>query len=111
MCIIIKAYPGMAGYPQFDPTFPVCLFIRQVRKRNIPRIKMTPENDDSDFLSIAREGRIPAIEPLFVYGVKPDVRGGLYFAADNVTLLYPAGCGIAQFDSKVFTCICSLWSS
>lgn len=43
----------------------------------------------------------PALNPLFVYGVKPEVRGGIYFSGDNATLLYPSGCGISLYDSKV----------
>ena len=35
--------------------------------------------------------------------MKPEVRGGLSFAADNNSLLYPAGCGIAVFDTRVRT--------
>ncbi len=41
------------------------------------------------------------LEPLFVYGVKPEVRGGIYFAKDTTSVIYPAGCGIALYDIKV----------
>ena len=41
-----------------------------------------------------------ALEPLFVYGVKPDVHGGVTFARDNASVIYPAGCGIAMYDTK-----------
>jgi hypothetical protein len=41
------------------------------------------------------------LSPLFVYGVKPDVKGGIYFGSDNVSVIYAAGCGIAQYNSKV----------
>ena len=43
----------------------------------------------------------PALNPLFVYGVKPEVHGGIFFSGDNTTLLYPSGCGISLYDSKV----------
>ena len=45
----------------------------------------------------------PTLDPLFVYGVKPEVSGGIHFSNDNTSLLYPSGCGIAIYDSKVCT--------
>ena len=55
------------------------------------------ENDDGG-IGDARRARL---DPLFVYGVKPEVRGGIYFAADNASVIYAAGCGVAQYNSKV----------
>lgn len=50
----------------------------------------------------ARRPSPSSLDPLFVYGVKPEVRGGLSFAGDsNASLIYPAGCGIAVFDTRV----------
>ena len=42
---------------------------------------------------------VAAISPLFVYGVKQDVLGGIHFAADGASVVYAAGCGVALFDS------------
>lgn len=57
---------------------------------------------------MGRGNKIPAIRPLFVYGVKPDVHGGIFFAADNVNLWYVAGCGIAVYSTKVLIKLSSL---
>ena len=38
---------------------------------------------------------------MFVYGVKPDVCGGIFFAGDGTSIVYPAGCGVAKYDTKV----------
>ena len=46
------------------------------------------------------DSRRARLDPLFVYGVKPEVRGGIHFAADNVSVIYAAGCGVAQYNSK-----------
>ena len=39
------------------------------------------------------------LEPLFTYGVKPDVFGGVHFTRSDI-LLYPSGCGIALYAMK-----------
>ena len=39
------------------------------------------------------------LEPLFTYGVKPDVFGGVHFTRSDV-LLYPSGCGISMYAMK-----------
>ena len=39
------------------------------------------------------------LEPLFTYGVKPDVFGGVHFTRNDV-LLYPSGCGISLYAMK-----------
>ena len=39
------------------------------------------------------------LEPLFTYGVKPDVHGGVHFTRSD-TLLYPSGCGISLYSTK-----------
>ena len=39
------------------------------------------------------------VEPLFTYGVKPNVNGGVYFTKTD-TLLYPSGCGISLYSTK-----------
>jgi hypothetical protein len=39
------------------------------------------------------------LEPLFTYGVKPDVFGGVHFTRSDV-LLYPSGCGISMYGMK-----------
>lgn len=39
------------------------------------------------------------LEPLFTYGVKPNVHGGVHFTK-NDTLLYPSGCGISLYSTK-----------
>ena len=41
------------------------------------------------------------LEPLFVYGVKPEVHGGVFFAGDGASVVYPAGCGVAVYNIKV----------
>ncbi len=52
-------------------------------------------------VSSSKLDRTFRLEPLFVYGVKPDVRGGIFFASDGATVMYPAGCGVALFNAKV----------
>ena len=39
------------------------------------------------------------LEPLFTYGVKPNVFGGVYFTRSDI-LLYPSGCGISMYAMK-----------
>ena len=39
------------------------------------------------------------LEPLFTYGVKPDVFGGVHFTRSDI-LLYPSGCGISMYQMK-----------
>jgi hypothetical protein len=39
------------------------------------------------------------LEPLFTYGVKPKVHGGVHFTKKD-TLLYPSGCGIALYSAS-----------
>lgn len=45
------------------------------------------------------------LEPMFVYGVKPDVRGGIFFGSDHSSLFYAAGSGVAKYNTKVFILI------
>ena len=40
-----------------------------------------------------------SLEPLFTYGVKPHVKGGVHFTKSD-TLLYPSGCGISLYATK-----------
>ena len=63
--------------------------------------KSIGQNEDlspSPTASLARGNN--SLEALFVYGVKPDVHGGIFFAGDNSTLLYASGCGISMYNSK-----------
>lgn len=39
------------------------------------------------------------LEPLFTYGVKPNVFGGVHFTRSDA-LLYPSGCGISLYAMK-----------
>ena len=55
---------------------------------------------DDDLPSLHRI-QSSTLEPLFVFGVKPEVHGGIFFAGDNVNLLYAAGCGVAVYNTKV----------
>ena len=39
------------------------------------------------------------LEPLFTYGVKPNVYGGVHFTRTDI-LLYPSGCGLSLYAMK-----------
>ena len=43
--------------------------------------------------------KFATVDPLFTYGVKPGVKGGLYFTKID-TLIYPAGCGISLYSKE-----------
>ena len=43
------------------------------------------------------------LDPLFVYGVKPEVRGRIFFGSDSTSLIYAAGSGVAKYNTKVVT--------
>jgi len=42
---------------------------------------------------------VASLQPLFTYGVKPGVKGGIHFTRDHSTLLYPGMVGIGEYQT------------
>ena len=58
-------------------------------------------SESKDAKNLIEKSSSTVLEPLFVYGVKPEVNGGVFFSSDGASVVYPAGCGVAVYNVKV----------
>ena len=80
------------------------MFDHQYRSNKQSKHKQIDQIDQTPNLKMSTDeetgGPVAAtLQPLFTYGVKPDVHGGVHFTRSD-TLLYPSGCGISLYSTK-----------